>query len=115
MLGALLVGLAQVALLPPWEGFDDAGHYSYIQQLADKGTRAHFRDRISAEIHDYLKVAPGPLTLNPRWSYRDFFGGARADIESVRTLAHAGRDPQRAGAMAPWAIGKRNSRRFIIC
>ena len=82
-------------MLPPWEGFDDAGHYSYIQQIADKGSRPRYRDRISAEIIDYLKIAPGPQTLNPRWTYQDFFAAPRVTVEFVRTAAHANRDPNR--------------------
>ena len=92
-------------MLPPWEGFDDAGHYSYIQQIADKGSRPHYRDRISAEIIDYLKIAPGPQTLNPRWTYQDFFAAPRATVEFVRTAAHANRDPNRVwrnGSGANW-------------
>jgi hypothetical protein len=34
---ALVFGLAHVAALPPWEGFDETGHYSYVQQIADGG------------------------------------------------------------------------------
>lgn len=105
LFGALLVGFAQLAMLPPWEGFDDAGHYSYIQQIADKGSRPHYRDRISAEIIDYLKIAPGPQTLNPRWTYQDFFAAPRATVEFVRTAAHANRDPNRVwrnGSGANW-------------
>jgi hypothetical protein len=37
LLAALFIGLAHIALLPPFEGFDETGHYSYIQQLADTG------------------------------------------------------------------------------
>ena len=35
--GQLLLGVAHVAMLPPWEGFDETAHYSYLQQLADRG------------------------------------------------------------------------------
>ncbi|PYM60955.1 MAG: hypothetical protein DMD79_14360 [Candidatus Rokuibacteriota bacterium] len=35
--GHLLLGVAHVAILPPWEGFDETAHYSYLQQLADRG------------------------------------------------------------------------------
>ena len=35
LLAVLLAGLGWLALLPPWEGFDEAAHYSYIQQIAD--------------------------------------------------------------------------------
>jgi hypothetical protein len=28
---SLLIGLAQIALMPPYAGFDETAHYSYIQ------------------------------------------------------------------------------------
>ena len=31
------LGLAQIAFLPPWEGFDETAHWSYIQELSDTG------------------------------------------------------------------------------
>jgi hypothetical protein len=30
---ALLIGVAQIAELPPFEGFDEIAHYSYIEQM----------------------------------------------------------------------------------
>jgi hypothetical protein len=97
--GALLIGIAQVAWLPPWEGFDETAHYSYIQQFAETGTWPRFGDHISADIEDYLKVAPGPQ--GPMWSYRDFFTSSRQEIERGRTAVHALRDPT-----TPWRVGQ---------
>ncbi len=29
--GIYLIGLAHIAVLPPFEGFDETGHYSYLR------------------------------------------------------------------------------------
>jgi hypothetical protein len=47
--GSLLQGLALAALLPPWEGFDEVAHYSYIYQLTETGTWSRLGDKQSAE------------------------------------------------------------------
>jgi hypothetical protein len=82
--GSLLMGLAHIAQLPPWEGFDETAHYSYLQQLATTGAWPRFGDRLSAEVEQYLEVAPGALSLNSKWSYREFFA---APVETI-TLGH---------------------------
>jgi hypothetical protein len=46
--GALLIGLAQILVLPPWEGFDETAHYSYVQQLAETGRWPRFGEPIAA-------------------------------------------------------------------
>jgi hypothetical protein len=92
LVGALLIGMAQVALLPPWEGIDETAHYSYIQQLAEIGTWPRFGDPVSAEVEDYLKIAPSAYA---KWSYKDFFDAPAEIIESGRAAARAVRDPSR--------------------
>ena len=37
LLAVALAGVAHVAFLPPFEGFDETNHFSYIQQMADTG------------------------------------------------------------------------------
>ena len=55
----LLFGAAQIAMLPPWEGFDETGHYSSIQQVADTGTVPRLpAARMSQTVVDYAAVAP---------------------------------------------------------
>lgn len=52
------IGLAFLAWLPPWEGFDETAHWSYIQQLADTGAAPRYGlDRLSADVDAY----PGPM------------------------------------------------------
>lgn len=54
----LLLGLAQIAVLPPWEGFDETAHWSYLQQLSDTGHGPVYGgDRLSADLQAY----PGPM------------------------------------------------------
>ena len=51
---AALLGLAHVALLPPWEGFDEEAHYSILQQLVDeRAVPERNGARISRDVGDY--------------------------------------------------------------
>ena len=79
LLGTYAFGLFEIAILPPFEGFDEPGHYSYMQQLAWTGTWPHRGDPMSADVDEYLQAAPTAAAMNPRWSYRDFFA-ASADV-----------------------------------
>jgi hypothetical protein len=76
LVGSLLTGLSFAALLPPFEGFDETAHYSYIEQIAETGAWPRLNDPIAAEVSDYLDAAPGPTSLHARWSYRAFGRGA---------------------------------------
>jgi hypothetical protein len=89
LLGSLLIGLAHIAMLPPFEGFDETGHYSYIRHLAETGTWPRYGTPIAREVDDYLAVAPAAEALTPRFTYRGFFAGAGADIEAARKFIHA--------------------------
>jgi hypothetical protein len=105
LFAALLLGLAQIGLLPPWEGFDETAHYSYIQQFAETGQWPRFGDAQSKEVEDYLKVAPGAASLQARWSYREFFASPAAVIEAGRNAAHSPRDLSsrwQGGVVANW-------------
>ncbi len=79
LLGTYAFGLFEIAILPPFEGFDEPGHYSYMQQLAWTGTWPHRGDPMSADVDEYLQAAPTAAAMDPRWSYRDFFA-ASADV-----------------------------------
>jgi hypothetical protein len=37
LFAVFMAGVAHVAALPPFEGFDEVAHWSYIQQIADEG------------------------------------------------------------------------------
>ena len=43
LLATALVGLAHIAFLPPWEGFDETAHWSYIQELPTAARRRSTR------------------------------------------------------------------------
>jgi hypothetical protein len=59
----LFLGLAHIALLPAWEGFDERAHYSYLQQLVDTWTLPRWgQARISKAVEDYARTAPLPYT-----------------------------------------------------
>jgi 4-amino-4-deoxy-L-arabinose transferase-like glycosyltransferase len=105
LFGALLLGLAQVAQMPPWEGFDEPGHYSYIEQIAETGTWPRFGDPMSADVDEYLKVAPTASSLRAPWSYRDFAEASHETIQTGRDAVHSARDPGRSwrtGRIANW-------------
>ena len=56
-----LIGLAHVAFLPPWEGFDETAHWSYVQELADTGHPPRYAvDGLSRDTDRY----PGPMTYS---------------------------------------------------
>ena len=102
---ALFVGLSQVAYLPPFEGFDETAHYSYIQQIAEARTLPRFGDRMSADVDEYLAVAPAADSLHGRWAYKEFFASTPATIEAGRAAVRGSRTPRngwRPGAGANW-------------
>jgi len=101
--GSLLAGLGFCALLPPFEGFDGTAHYAYIQQIAQTGTWPRLNDPVSAEIDDYLQVAPS-RALYSRWSYSAFFAASADTIRLGAEAVHAERDPTR-----PWRAGIRTN------
>jgi 4-amino-4-deoxy-L-arabinose transferase-like glycosyltransferase len=84
LLASLLVGLAHIALLPPFEGFDETGHYSYIQQVAETGTWPRRGGKMSKDIDDYLKVAPTTDAMHGAWTYQPFFAAGPAVIAAGR-------------------------------
>src|SRR3954469_18472447 len=81
---SLLLGLGHIALLPPWEGFDETGHYSYIQQVAETGRWPRRADMMSKDIDDYLKIAPTTKSMQGPWSYHHFFSSGPDVTEPAR-------------------------------
>lgn len=82
LLGSLLAGLAHVALLPPFEGFDETGHFSYLQQLAETGRWPVRGDKMSKDIDDYLAVAPAAYSTGGPWRYEAFFAAGVANVDA---------------------------------
>jgi hypothetical protein len=96
LIGSLLAGLGFCALLPPFEGFDEIAHYSYIQQVAQTGTWPRALGPMSAEVEDYQRMIPGVGGA----SYPAFFAASPDSIQAVAKAIHAERDPGR-----PWRPG----------
>jgi hypothetical protein len=91
-------------MLPPFEGFDEPAHYSYIQQIAQTGTWPRLNDPVTADVDDYLKVAPSTIALKARWSYPAFFKASADTVHAGAAAIHAERNPAR-----PWRAGKQNN------
>ena len=102
LLGIWAFGLSQVAILPPFEGFDEPGHYSYLQQIAETGTWPRHGEPMSADIDDYLKVAPTAAAMNPRWTYQSFVTADAGVIAAGRDAVHA--EPSSPEAWRPGTI-----------
>ena len=80
LIGNLCLGISHVAMLPPWEGFDETAHYSYLQQIADIGTLPRLgKDRLSGDVERYRAFAPipysgtPPMENNGGFTYKSFF------------------------------------------
>src|SRR6266536_3693125 len=103
LLASLLIGLAHVAGLPPFEGFDETAHYSYIEQIAKTGTFPRFGDKIRQDVQDvetaYSSTGPGGRTLR----FRNLFAADPQIIESMRRTMKAPRNPPPLGEPGPWA------------
>jgi 4-amino-4-deoxy-L-arabinose transferase-like glycosyltransferase len=96
LLSSLLLGLAQAALLPPFEGFDEHAHYSYIQQVAETGHWPRLGDRMSKDVDDYLALAPGPDSIPRKWSHHAFFSASANVVATARDWIHSPRPQPRA-------------------
>ncbi|KUG23253.1 hypothetical protein ASZ90_006914 [hydrocarbon metagenome] len=66
-LAILLIAVGFLAVLPPFEGFDETAHYSSIQQIADTGTIPRYgQSFLSLTVIDYSLHGPLPYSsLNP--------------------------------------------------
>jgi hypothetical protein len=84
LLASLLIGLAHVAGLPPFEGFDEIAHYSYIEQIARTGALPRVGDTLRQDAID--------VSLK----YRFFTADAKF-IKRVRQALKAPRDPPATG------------------
>ena len=93
--GHLLLGVAHVAILPPWEGFDETAHYSYLQQLADRGELPRLGTaRMSTDVERYTRVAPLPYSSIPPFekngglTYKTFFARSTEVLAGTRAFIH---------------------------
>ena len=64
--GYLFLGFSHIAFLPPWEGFDETAHFSYIQQIADTGSLPEpNRAKLSKNVEEYQSYLPMPYASIP--------------------------------------------------
>lgn len=98
LFGQLFFGIAHIALLPPWEGFDETAHYSSIQQIADTKTLPRYGSaRISGEVEKYAQFAPIPYSGSPPveknggYTYKSFFDSSTETWE--RGFNHVSKSP----------------------
>jgi len=90
LIAVTLVGIAHIALLPPWEGFDEYAHWSSIQQIADTHTLPYYgRAYISADVDAYAGPMPygtnAPFDKTGRETYRGFRerGGRSVEVSAI--------------------------------
>src|SRR4051812_15136689 len=101
---SVLTGLGHIALLPPFEGFDETALYSYIQQLAETGRWPTRGDKLSQDVVRYLEVAPTTENMHGRWSYPKFFAAGPEVREAGRAAIHSSPASPRA-----WIPGHENN------
>ncbi|HXQ40058.1 MAG TPA: hypothetical protein VN821_02245 [Candidatus Udaeobacter sp.] len=99
LLSVALLGIAHVAFLPPFEDFDEIGHWSYIQELADTGrVPVPAVDSLAADIQAY----PGPVFNGDPRAYQEYFSGPVADLTApVERSYRPGRGASWEGQHAP--------------
>jgi hypothetical protein len=72
LVAVYLFGVAGLAVMPPFEGFDEAEYWSAIQQFADTGKLPRYETaRVSQDVARY----PGPLPGSAGQPYVTFFAG----------------------------------------
>ena len=97
----LLAGAAQLLVLPPFEGFDETAHYSYIREIADTHLVPVFgRSTIATIVAEYHQLGPMPYTSVPPfnqnggWTY-ETFAANRAAQNAYRERFRAAGHPER--------------------
>lgn len=84
LLAIYVIGCAYIAMLPPWEGYDEVAHYSYAQELAESGRMPRLGSAyLSDDVERYMQHAPMPYGTVPPfdrglgdYSYVEWFGRA---------------------------------------
>ena len=110
--GYLILGISHIAVMPPWEGFDENTHYSYIQQLADTMARPKLGSaKISKDIDEYMQYAPMPYCYVPvfkhgeGYTYHSFFNAPSEVVRNGHIKIHLPPDKPRVfrpGRMKNW-------------
>ena len=96
--GHFFLGLAYVAVLPPWEGFDETAHYSSVQQLADRREVPRlYRARVSTDVERYSRIGPLPYSFRGDGgiTYETFFAGSAGERARAKAFIHGRPDQPR--------------------
>ncbi len=100
LLASLLIGLAHVAGLPPFEGIDETAHYSYIEQIAKTGTLPRVGDKLRLRQDAQYLLRSLEANSNPSkptlW-YHNLFTTDTKTIKRLRQAVKAPRDPPPTG------------------
>jgi hypothetical protein len=103
LLAVALLGIAHVAFLPPFEGYDENAHWSYIQQIADETRLPPAAESwLSGDVEDYAGPRPFQMSTPDKPSgaaFRRYFAGPRGDLSQpvsrvYRPTAHPNWEPR---------------------
>lgn len=97
-----LLCTANVLLLPPYEGFDETAHYSYISILADRQVLPDFRHTpMDATVGNDLLGLPLPYSgANGGITYSKFFNTG-FPLEREKAVRRLWQDPQGVASYVP--------------
>jgi hypothetical protein len=97
-----LLCTANVLLLPPYEGFDETAHYSYISILSDWHVIPDFRHTpLDATVGNDLLGLPLPYSeASDRITYSKFFN-AGLPLEREKVIRRLWQDPQGVASYVP--------------
>jgi hypothetical protein len=84
LLVVALLGIAHVAFLPPFEGYDENAHWSYVQQIADQARLPPADESwLSGDMDDYAGPRPFERSTPEKPSgaaFRRYFAGPHGDL-----------------------------------
>src|SRR6516164_226863 len=84
LLAVALLGIAHVAFLPPFEGYDENAHWSYVQQIADEARLPPVSDAwLSRDVDSYAGPRPfqfGTPEKPAGATFRRYFAAPRAEL-----------------------------------
>ena len=100
LLAVALLGIAHVAFLPPFEGYDENAHWSYVQQIADEARLPPVSDAwLSRDVDSYAGPRPfqfGTPEKPAGATFRRYFAAPRAELNLPVARVY------RAGAQSNW-------------
>lgn len=106
----LLIGIGYVAMLPPFEGFDEIAHYSSVRQIADTGKLPVYgRSYIDQAVEAYEKHGPmawgtgkSPFDKTGHMIYPSFFADKAAVLYYRRYRDAAASESFNPGTAQNW-------------